>query len=409
MTASPALNLADRIRRLADGRPTLDVAQFQFIGLRDIRARYGDAWTEKRDRVQAIAGDFISKRIWPEDVLVAGADGFLVVFGQRSGLIADAASQRISKALNDFFIGLGPDDVDVQFEARRKAMAVEDITGVLDDLSFLDDETDPADLRYNIPTGPLPAQLMQMRFQPIWDARREALTNFLVTPVDPRTAERVAGYHFEPHADAVRSYLELDELQLKASEEALQNLFSAGRKALISVSVHVSSLQTTAALSQIFSVLSGFDRKLAAYRVLRIVGIEPGFPRIYLEDICRTLMTRVQRMAFGIAWNEPDIPSLLRLRPSAVGFLLPPAATSPWSSRADLIGRVRSAIEVCTPHHVPFFVDGNINPDLARAIVAERASFLASPRIWPLTAKVPGAGKWFASRLNDRPLQDSAA
>ncbi len=190
---------------------------------------------------------------------------------------------------------------------------------------------------------------MQMRFQPIWDARREALTNFLVTPVDPRTAERVDGYHFEPHADAVRSYLELDELQLKASEEALKNLFGAGRKALVSVSIHVSSLQTTAALSQIFSILSGFDRKLAAYRIVRIVGIEPGFPRIYLEDICRTLMSRAQRIAFGIAWNEPDIASLLRLRPSAVGFLLPPSATSPWSSRADLIGRVRSAVEVCAP------------------------------------------------------------
>ena len=40
------LNLAERIRRLAKGRTTLDVAQFQFIGLTDIRARYGDRWAQ---------------------------------------------------------------------------------------------------------------------------------------------------------------------------------------------------------------------------------------------------------------------------------------------------------------------------------------------------------------------------
>src|SRR5215468_1742955 len=95
--APDGLNLAERIRRLANGRNTIDVAQFQFIGLDEIKARYAHRWPEKRERVQGIARDFITKRVAPEDVLIPGADGFLVVFGSRAGILADTAAQRISK------------------------------------------------------------------------------------------------------------------------------------------------------------------------------------------------------------------------------------------------------------------------------------------------------------------------
>ena len=52
--SSDGLNLAERIRRLANGRTTLDVAQFQFIGLNSIRERYGPRWNAKREKVQQL-------------------------------------------------------------------------------------------------------------------------------------------------------------------------------------------------------------------------------------------------------------------------------------------------------------------------------------------------------------------
>jgi glycogen operon protein len=105
IAALGGLNLAERIRRLAKGRTTLDVAQFQFIGLTEIRARYGDRWAEKRERVNAHAQHFISRRLAPDDVLFAGADGFLLVFGAFSGSFAEAATNRIAKELNAYFLG----------------------------------------------------------------------------------------------------------------------------------------------------------------------------------------------------------------------------------------------------------------------------------------------------------------
>ena len=84
---SGGLNLAERIRRLANGRSTLDVAQFQYIGLEQIRTSYAERWPGKRERVARVAQHFISRRVAVDDVLIAGADGFLVVFGGLTGQI----------------------------------------------------------------------------------------------------------------------------------------------------------------------------------------------------------------------------------------------------------------------------------------------------------------------------------
>ena len=132
--APEALNLAERIRRLANGRNTIDVAQFQFIGLEEIRQRYGVRWNDKRERVQGIARHFISKRIAPEDVLIPGADGFLVVFGSRAGILADTAAQRISKELNTFFVGCETEDSDIQLKSRHASMSVDDFAQAFGDL-----------------------------------------------------------------------------------------------------------------------------------------------------------------------------------------------------------------------------------------------------------------------------------
>ncbi|MEP7211074.1 MAG: hypothetical protein ABI740_09580 [Alphaproteobacteria bacterium] len=394
------LNLAERIRRLASGRTTLDVAQFQFIGLTDIRARYGDGWIAKRDRVQAIARHFIAKRINPEDVMIPGADGFLVVFGRRTGLLADAAAERISKSLNDFFIGSDPDDIDVRFEARRKAMSIEDLEAAFADMIA------PDWIESALPDGPPALELVRMGFQPAWDARREALTTWIVRPMDPRTDYPVNGYHYDAVIDAPHQFAEFDELMLRDSEDAMRGLFASGRKALMTTALHVTSLQSANTLTKLIGIMAGFDKKLVRYRIIRIAGIEPGFPRIYLQDICRALRSRVPNIVFSFDWREPDIASALALQPVGVGFPLPADATS-GTPRPDMLARIRLAAETCHHHHTPFFVDGSFGQDLAQRFAADGVDMLASPKIWPIAEDLGGAGKWPAAKLG--PAQDSAA
>jgi hypothetical protein len=381
------MNLAERIRRLANGRTTLDVAQFQFIGLDEIKARYAQRWPEKRERVQGIARDFISKRISPEDVLIPGADGFLLVFGGRAGVLADTTAQRISKELNTFFVGCENEDSDIQLKSRHASMSVDDFAQAFGDLIA---ESAPGANR--VATHD-PSQV-RFGFAPIWDCKRGALTTFFVVPRDAN------GNSLDETADTPARHVELDEMKLKASEEAIRKLFASGKRALVGVALHVSSLNNQQSLAKLFSVMSQFDKQLIRYRVVRITGVEPGFPRIYLEDIARTLKSRIPNVAVGLNWTEPDVGSVIRMQPAAIGFTLAPGALSAHAPRAELFARVHGALDLAKPHGVPIYVEGEIAPDQAARFATDGVSLLASSQLWPVRQELTAAEIWPASRLS---------
>jgi hypothetical protein len=397
--APDALNLAERIRRLANGRTTIDVAQFQFIGLEEIRARYGQRWNEKRERVQHVARYFIAKRIAPEDVLIPGADGFLVVFGSRSGVLADTAAERIIQELNTFFLGAADIDADIRFEAWHRAMSIDDFAETFGEM--IAEERGVAASRSPLPLDP---NQVGFGFTPVWDAKRNALTTYFVTPVDIATGQSLEGA-----ADMTARHAELDELKLKVSEEAIRHLFATNRRALVGVAMHVSGLNNEASLGRLYSVIAKFDRLLTRFRVVRVTGVEPGFPRIYLQDIVRTLRTHIPNIAIGLNWTEPDIASILRFQPAAIGFTLPPGALSAYAPKAELFARVHAALDLARPQGVPVFVEGDITPDQAQRFAMDGVQLLASPKIWPMRPTLPAAEKWHASKLSEAVRPDSAA
>jgi hypothetical protein len=385
--APDGLNLAERIRRLANGRTTIDVAQFQFIGLDEIKGRYAERWPEKRERVTLVAADFISRRIAPEDVLIPGADGFLVVFGSRSGILADTAAQRISKELNTFFVGGAGEDADISLKSRHASMSVDDFAQAFGDLIA---ESKSGDLAAPAPRDP---NKITFGFAPVWDTKRAALTTYFVVPQD------CDGNSLDVTADTPLRHTELDEMKLKASEEAMRRLFASGKKAFVGVALHVSSLNNQTSLSRLFSAMSQFDKTLIRYRIVRITGVEPGFPRIYLEDILRTLKARIPTIAIGLNWTEPDVGSVLRLQPAAVGFQLPPGALSSHAPRAELFARVHGALDLSRPQGIPFYVEGDMAPDQAARFASDGVNLLASPQIWPVRPALGAAEVWPASRL----------
>lgn len=401
------LNLAERIRRVANGRTTLDVAQFQFIGLNEIRSRYGQRWPEKRERVQTVARHFISRRLDGRDVLIPGADGFLVVFGNVAGVLADQAANRISKELNDFFIGDDPEHADIRFEARRAEMSIDDLAEAFGNLIVESVEAQHAPPPPSLIQPGVPVDLSQVRFiaTPVWNAPREAITTYFVTPAQPG-GQRIDDDHLHPREGA-HGHVDLDEMKLKASEEAIRRLFASGRRAFVGVSVHVSSLNHTPSLTRLFAVMSKFDKALIRYRVIRIAGVEPGFPRIYLEDIVRTLKARIPSVAVGLDWSEPDIASVLRAKPFAIGFALAPDTLSNTGPRAEVFARVRHAVEQTRGHDLPVFVEGEFGPEHAQRFAADGVQLLASPQIWRPQPDLTGAQRWPAAQLGQ--ARDTAA
>ena len=383
------LNMAERIRRLANGRNTLDVAQFQFIGIADIRARYGERWREKHERVVTAARYFISRRISPEDVLIAGADGFLLVFGSFTGYVAEAAARQISKDLNTFFIG-EPDLDGMQVVAEHHAMSLEDFSQAFN--AMMARAGAAAEQQREQPREQ-PMASIPMGYIPLWDAQRGALATQFISPLDPATGFPLV-WDNQSHRHAA-----MDERKLNDSEKDMRALYAGGGRAVVGVAVHVSTLNNPQSLSTVVRAMAKFDRKLSRYRVLRVSCVEPGYPRIYLQDAMRAVRPHVGRIAIGLNWNEPDIGGVLKLQPAAIGFSIPTTALVNAGVKAEVYARVAAAVEQARAAGVMVSVEGDLHAEHASRFVRDGVNFLCSPRLWPVRPKLAPAESWPVAKL----------
>jgi hypothetical protein len=146
--------------------------------------------------------------------------------------------------------------------------------------------------------------------------------------------------------------------------------------------------------------MAQFDKQLVSHRVIRITGVEPGFPRIYLEDITRTLKARIPNIAIGLNGMEPDIGSVLKVQPAAIGFSLAPGALAAHAPRAELFSRIHAAADLAKRHGVPVGIEGDITPDQAQRFAMDGVRHMASLRIWPVRSSLPGAEIWPVGKLS---------
>ncbi len=180
------------------------------------------------------------------------------------------------------------------------------------------------------------------------------------------------------------------------------------RSSPVGVALHVSSLNSQQSLGRLVQAMAKFDRRMARYRVIRVSCVEPGYPRIYLEDIMRNVKQRVPHIAIGLNWAEPDVASVLKLQPAAIGFSLPPGALGPHGPKADVFARIHAAAELARHHNVMVGVEGDINHEHALRFAQDGVHHICSPRIWPTRPTLTGAEIWPASRLLPQARTDAA-
>jgi hypothetical protein len=344
----------------------------------------------------------ISKRIRSDDLLTPGADGFLLVFNHQPGFPADQAAMRIARDLNTFFIGSGPEGSDVRIGAQHSIMNVDDLDAALEKSGAAGVIAARAAGKAVVPE---PAGRLQMRYQPKWDARREALTHNLPTPIHPsRTPGSGLSLRWR------RRYPAKLRPSRPASAQSLRRsaAHSVRRRTPGADECEHAHHQPSerAGLSRLIPVMNEFDKDLALYRVIRIAGIEAGFPRGALGDITRMLKVRVPQISLSLNLNDPDFLSALRVQPSAIGC--PLTAELLASPRPDLLGRVPTVADIARTHQAPMFVEGDITTDLARQLVAVGVDRIALPLIWPLTVELQGAGKWALQQLDDAAVNAAA-
>lgn len=385
--------LAAKLRGLATQGRELDIAQFQFVGFEEIAQAYGEKWHTQQERVKDIAHAFIRRRLGERDILVRGADGFLIVYADGDTEQARSHAVSVKTDLNAFYLGEGATKPPVEVAVSHQRLPVQDLIQSLSGMSFstADDQDASADLLEEI----------EWKFQPVWHAQREAVFNYYVAPVLKKTGSRVPGYQFDMDLDREFDFLRINEIGLQQSETAIRKLAQTGERSMLGASIHSSSLLKLAGRNRLFSVIDRFGKDLLRYRVVQISATPPGFPRMYLEEIYNGLKQRVPNIAISLAWNETDIRSVLKLKPAAVGFTVSPWALTAHStiSHNDLFGKVRQAAEMARSAKIPFYFDGEAGPDLVRRTREAGVDMISSPLVWPLVGAPVGTHSWPSERL----------
>lgn len=388
-------NTADSIRLLAKGREALDMAQFQFVGLEDICSAYGERWPVQKARIQETAADYLRSRMDASDLLIRAGSGFVIVFGSASGAEAEAVAGQLSHGLNEFFLGKAEHAPSPRFAAALHSVPVKALATCLGGAAVVAPQAAPEAAE---PSGLVD---LEWRYQPVWDVRREILSNWYVSPYRKKTQTRVEGYQFESVATHAKQLAAIDEFGICLSEQAIKELLSQEKQALIGISVHARTLTNTAARERIFSLLDRLDPQLGRYRVMKIAGVAPGFPRLYLNEIVQLVKKRVGHVAIGATWDEPDLAGLLQAGPVAVGVVLPPSVIGPAASVPfqTLMHKLSKSCQRAHAANVRFFVEGDIPCAIAVKLCAAGIDNIHSPLIWPATGRPDAMLRWPATRL----------
>jgi hypothetical protein len=378
---------------MARGRETIDVAQLHFVGLDEIEKAYGDRWTDQKARIQDSAESFLRRRIGENDLLIRGEGGFLVLLGGVAGPEAHAVSAQLTQGLNGFFVGEGSTPTP-RFGGTMQTMAVRDLETSfcsMDGVSI--PKPDLAD-KFGLPD-------LAWKFEPVWDVRRETLSHWYVSPRLHGDGARLPGYQFESTSQSASHFVKVDEAGLWVAEQSLQSLMAAARPTLIGAVIHVSSLANLAARARILATIDRLDPALHRFRIIKVAGIAPGFPRMYLNEIVGVLKARLPHIVLGVSWDEPDFASLLQPGPIAVSCSVPPSAVGVGSvvGVSALTSRIADAVRTVHGARVRLLVEGAVTKYLALKLAAAGVDNMASERVWPASATAEGMPKWPAQRL----------
>lgn len=392
-------DIAFRLRNLAQGRETLDVAQFQFMEMDSIKAAYGERWPENKARILGVADSFLRRRVDPGDLLIQAGDGFILVQGSAAGAAAASAVGSLSHGLNEFFLGESGENPVPRMGASSVPVPLSKLAATLADIDFVDPVDPPPPPPGN---GASPLDNVEWRYQTVWDVRRETLSSWYVVPYSRRTQDRLPGYYFENTSITAAQSVVIDEASLTMSEQALSDLIPAGRLMLIGASVHLSTLTNLTTRARYLSAIDRLDQSYMRYRLLKIAGVAPGVPRLYLNEIVNALKAKIPNIVIGCAWNEPDLAGILQSGPAAVGVTLTKSVIGPGAAipQAALLTKLSSDAQIAHSAQKRFFVEGQFDRDVAVKLAGIPVDNIVSPRIWPAQGAMPmGMIKWPMSKL----------
>jgi hypothetical protein len=391
--AAPAARVPSRLKRTVYNRDKTEVVTLQFTGLDAIQRVAGPLWLQRWSKIRRLSEVFIRERLHPGDIFMRGADAFVIAFGQRADAAAREAAAELTRELNERLAQEEPPAVQVasSIQLIRVTNPAAGASPWMRGAPHRDHIVIPA------------VGEVKWRFHPVWDTRRELVSCYFICPHHAKTDVRVRGYQYEDLDAGQPDFTDLDTETVRVSERALQTLNEQRKRALVGMSLHVSTLAGEAGMDRVLSALDTCDPLLSTYRLIKIAGIETGFPRMQLRSIIGALRARAPKVVVTAAWHEPDVAGLIQCGPTAFGFAYPGHVAGALSHTAagTLLARFSAGVELAHADGVPLYVEGAIGPHLARQFLKAGADYICSPMIWAPRDQPDAVVRWPSSMLSN--------
>ena len=330
-------DLKQKLKKALAGKAAVEMGQFQFVNLDEIRSQAGDEWPEIRDKTYEVSGHFIEKRLAEDDVIIRCQGGFLIIFSTIGGVEAEAQVEEINEQLNEFFLGerwleklrshadarrvptdeflsivarthvedepaeeARPEPEQAQEAAAEAAAGWEKESGsdegpkgakggrwekTTQSKSRSDKEgvLDWPDEAYEAKAWD------EIIFQPVWDSRTNAVLHHVCQVRRAGGDRHVYGRDTLMGGDEAAALRALDREVALAAQRGFQGVFTKGGKCGITIPVHYETLSAVSHRMEYFSILQAVPKPIRKYFQIRVDSVPSGAPVTQMQEVFRSM------------------------------------------------------------------------------------------------------------------------
>jgi len=421
-------DLKQKLKKALAGKAAVEMGQFQFINLDEIRQRAGDEWPEIRAKTYEVSSHFIEKRLDDDDVMIRCQGGFLIIFSQMGGVEAEAHVQEISEELNEFFLGeRWLEKLKISADARR--VPTDEFLSIVARTQVEDEAADaPAEepeeaeeaareaarswekssaesgpkgakggrwekTTHSAPKGApgggleWPEEAFAERawdeivFRPVWDAHSSTLLHNTCTVMRRVGDRKVYGRDTLMGTDLGPQLRELDREVALAAQRGFQALYSEGGPGSVVIPVHYETLSTVSHRLDYFAILQAVPKHIRRFFQLRVDSIPDGAPLGQMQEVFRSMRhfgsNIIAELNFSRQW---DLKRFESCGVSVFATGLPPRMAASEPKDEAVVG-LMNLIEAAKAHRSDVELDAIANAEYLNAGVSVGVRYFSGPEI----------------------------
>lgn len=429
---------------LLDAKGEAPGAHLRVLGLHTVKSKVGEQWPKFRRTVHITVENVLAKALTKDDRFMRAEDDLYVIAYARTD--ATAATQRtdaIAAAVLKHLLGTDTQSA-VAVRAMSGRIKITDkgsltflplekgarpehgrVSSVIstdaaialipkpaskpseseivwhedvnDGVNREKEEMDAALQRARAFVNRAPNLVPSFSFTPIWNAKKNAITNYSVVPFGHEGEELLTEHRVLGRIPSDDAILDLDLRCMRIGITEAAKLYDKGTASLICIQVDYRSLVIKTGLHQIVEVCAPVPDFLKKYISVQIVGVPADFSVGFMTDITAMLRPHFRGIVVRAPSLRVPIESLLPVKMHVLTFV----QTEPVLSEASRL-QLKKVVAGATARQIAVTLE--YVPDVAGAREARDlgVTFVTGSCISPLTTK-PAAGFRMCG-LEDFPL-----